>query len=48
MPSGSASYLMESGTGTDRIGALNFQCSAIAYVPRSAAQASLDERMQSA
>ena len=39
-------YLLESGS--DRIGALDFQHSATEYIPRSAANASLDELMQSA
>lgn len=40
------SYLLESGT--DRIGALDFQASATEYVPRFGAHASLKELMESA
>ena len=43
---GELTYLLESGS--DRIGALDFQRSATEYVPRSSAQASLDELAQSA
>ncbi|MGZ2504461.1 type II toxin-antitoxin system HipA family toxin [Rhizobium leguminosarum] len=39
-------YLLQSGS--DRIGALDFQASATEYVPRHAAQASLDELMEAA
>ncbi|MGO8047201.1 type II toxin-antitoxin system HipA family toxin [Rhizobium johnstonii] len=39
-------YLLQSGS--DRIGALDFQASATEYVPRHAAQASLDELMEGA
>ncbi len=39
-------YLLDSGS--DRIGALDFQASALAYVPREARAASLDELMQAA
>lgn len=39
-------YLLESGS--DRIGALDFQVSAIDYMPRQLANATLDELMQSA
>lgn len=39
-------YLLESGS--DRIGALDFQLSATKYTPRASDQASLDELMQSA
>ena len=39
-------YLLQSGS--DRIGALDFQASATEYVPRRAAQASLDELMEAA
>ena len=39
-------YLLDSGS--DRIGALDFQLSATKYVPRMSDQASLDELMQSA
>lgn len=39
-------YLLESGS--DRIGALDFQLSATEYIPREAAAASLDELLQSA
>lgn len=39
-------YLLQSGS--DRIGALDFQTSATEYVPRLAAQASLDELMEAA
>lgn len=39
-------YLLESGS--DRIGALDFQCSATEYVPRHAAPASLETLMDSA
>jgi serine/threonine-protein kinase HipA len=39
-------YLLESGS--DRIGALDFQLSAVDYVPRASANATLDELMQSA
>jgi serine/threonine-protein kinase HipA len=39
-------YLLQSGS--DRIGALDFQASATEYVPRLAAQASLDELMEAA
>lgn len=39
-------FLLQSGS--DRIGALDFQASATEYVPRLAAQASLDELMQAA
>ncbi len=39
-------YLLESGS--DRIGALDFQLSATEYIPREAASASLDELLQSA
>lgn len=40
------SYLLESGS--DRIGALDFQASATSYVPRAAIGATLDELIQSA
>ena len=40
------SYLLESGS--DRIGALDFQYSATEYVPRQAAQATLEELLESA
>jgi serine/threonine-protein kinase HipA len=40
------SYLLESGS--DRIGALDFQRSATEYVPRQAAQATLEELLESA
>ena len=43
---GELAYLLESGS--DRIGALDFQRSAKEYVPRSFARASLDELVQSA
>ena len=43
---GELTYLLESGS--DRIGALDFQRSATEYVPRSSAQASLEELVQSA
>src|SRR5262249_18821823 len=39
-------YLLESGS--DRIGALDFQASASEYVPRAAQNASLEELLQSA
>ena len=39
-------FLLQSGS--DRIGALDFQASATEYVPRLAAQASLDELMEAA
>lgn len=39
-------YLLQSGS--DRIGALDFQASATEYVPRLAAQSSLDELMEAA
>ena len=39
-------YLLESGS--DRIGALDFQLSATEYVPRSSANVTLDELLQSA
>ncbi|NKK56602.1 type II toxin-antitoxin system HipA family toxin [Rhizobium leguminosarum bv. viciae] len=39
-------YLLQSGS--DRIGALDFQASATEYVPRHAAQASLDELVEAA
>ncbi len=39
-------FLLQSGS--DRIGALDFQASASEYVPRLAAQASLDELMEAA
>ena len=39
-------YLLESGS--DRIGALDFQLSATEYIPRSSANATLDELLQSA
>ena len=39
-------YLLDSGS--DRVGALDFQVSARKYVPRMSDQASLDELMQSA
>jgi serine/threonine-protein kinase HipA len=39
-------YLLESGS--DRIGALDFQCSPTEYVPRSAKNVSLEELLQSA
>ncbi|PPJ49267.1 type II toxin-antitoxin system HipA family toxin [Rhizobium sp. KAs_5_22] len=39
-------YLLQSGS--DRIGALDFQASATEYVPRLAAQASLDELLEAA
>ena len=39
-------YLLESGS--DRIGALDFQLSATEYIPRASDQASLDELMRSA
>lgn len=40
------SYLLESGS--DRVGALDFQLSATAYVPRETAQASLDDLLNAA
>ncbi len=43
---GELTYLLQSGS--DRIGALDFQASATEYVPRLAAQASLDELMEAA
>lgn len=43
---GELTYLMESGS--DRIGALDFQASATEYVPRQGRHASLEELMQSA
>ena len=39
-------YLL--GSGTDRIGALDFQHSASEYIPRATSQASLDELLESA
>ena len=39
-------YLLESGS--DRIGALDFQLSAVDYVPRTSVNATLDELLQSA
>jgi len=39
-------YLLESGS--DRIGALDFQMSAVDYVPRTSGKATLDELLQSA
>jgi len=43
---GELTFLLQSGS--DRIGALDFQASATEYVPRLAAQASLDELMEAA
>lgn len=43
---GELTFLLQSGS--DRIGALDFQASATDYVPRRAAQASLDELMEAA
>jgi serine/threonine-protein kinase HipA len=43
---GELTYLLESGS--DRIGALDFQLSATKYIPRISDQASLEELMQSA
>jgi serine/threonine-protein kinase HipA len=43
---GELTFLLKSGS--DRIGALDFQASATEYVPRLAAQASLDELMEAA
>jgi serine/threonine-protein kinase HipA len=43
---GELTYLLQSGS--DRVGALDFQASATEYVPRLAAQASLDELMAAA
>jgi len=43
---GELTYLLESGS--DRIGALDFQLSATEYVPRSSVNATLDELLQSA
>lgn len=43
---GELTFLLQSGS--DRIGALDFQASAKEYVPRLAAQASLDELMEAA
>jgi len=42
---GELTYLLESGS--DRIGALDFQCSPTEYVPRSAKSVSLDELLRS-
>ena len=43
---GELTYLLESGS--DRIGALDFQCSPTEYVPRSANNVSLEELLESA
>ncbi|PYE92741.1 hypothetical protein C8J35_1196 [Rhizobium sp. PP-F2F-G38] len=43
---GELTYLLQSGS--DRIGALDFQASATEYVPSHAAQASLDELIEAA